>query len=77
MMDESIFVNVKPYGLTPFPSRHFVLVSLTYGFIMLQYQMLGCTLIQCIQEEKLYKNVPITFWLGHWSEVLSHVEARD
>lgn len=61
MMDESSFVNAKPYVLTLFPSRQFVLVSLTYDFIMFQYQMPGCTLIQYMQEENIYKNVTIPF----------------
>lgn len=47
----------------------FVLASITYGFIMLPYQMPTCTFIQYMQEEKLAKNFTLTSWLGSRSEV--------
>lgn len=34
--------------------------------------MPGCTLIQYMQEENIYKNITVTFWLGNQSGVPSH-----
>lgn len=39
--------------------------------------MPGYTLIQYMQEEKIYEDVSVTFWLSNRSEVSSHLEARN
>lgn len=40
-------------------------------------QMPAYTLIQYMQEEKIYENVTVTFWLRNRSGVPSHLEVRD
>lgn len=58
-------------------SSQAVCVSITYGFIMFQYQMPSCTLIQYMHEEMIDEHVPTTLWQGNRLEVPSHLGVKD